>query len=124
MNFDNSFLGTRIKNIIQGKQKNSKIVHALLGMLFCILISISSFVYTIIRDCTIQVSGINNYGETYGGFNGTDPDLTCAKNDKGTIGYVRMTDMEWYPLDGEKKIKKVPMYQRDGRTIIGYFKLE
>lgn len=61
---------------------------------------------------------VNEWGETYGrGDLPVVPDLVLAIGDEGTEGYVR--DSELQGGRGE-----LPLYENDGRTIIGTFTLQ
>lgn len=76
---------------------------------------------------------VNEYGETFGPGNlETIPDLVLAIGDDGvTEGYVRDSEL-LPPLTGTpaqragytEPARQVPLYQSDGRTVIGTFTLQ
>lgn len=83
------------------------------------------------------ISGINDAGESYGiGSsleNNNDPDLILAEATNGLTGYVRATDLEGGdpPSSPEEAVKssytpdrQIPVYESDGKTVIGYFVVE
>jgi beta-lactamase regulating signal transducer with metallopeptidase domain len=77
---------------------------------------------------------VNEYGETYGSdayadIIGEEPDLIAATGIDGTDGYVRSSDMDSNPRTPEEAVAQnkpgaimIPLYDKDGRTIIGQFK--
>lgn len=80
---------------------------------------------------------INENGETYGSSSyaislETEPDLISAIGVDGTLGYVRKTDLNGempnnpeQALAGmrqrEGKVRQIPLYDVDGKTVIGAF---
>lgn len=85
-----------------------------------------------------KVYQINKYGQTYGSSlyavsAETEPDLIIAKGIDGTIGYVYSADLYGKePKNPEEaiimqklnkdKIRTIPLYASDGKTVIGEFK--
>ncbi|KXG74030.1 Regulatory protein BlaR1 [Fervidicola ferrireducens] len=80
---------------------------------------------------------VNEYGETYGPaiyaeVLGEEPDLIAAEGIDGTLGYVRSSDLNSpEPRTPEEAValnklgaKLIPLYDKDGRTVIGQFKME
>lgn len=80
---------------------------------------------------------INKNGETYGlGISaitlGKEPDLIAAYGIDGTLGYVRSADFELEnPTTPEEaktnqnnRTRYIPLYDKDGETTIGSFKIE
>lgn len=80
----------------------------------------------------------NESGETYGSaLNAispeTEPDLIKAYGTDGTIGYVRSTDLKGIKpktpkealaqQEKENKDKEIPLYDKDGKKVIGKFKI-
>lgn len=79
----------------------------------------------------------NEYGETYGSAlyatsPETEPNLVLAIGEGGAVGYVRATDLNGpMPKTPEEalqqmmsnagKQRRIPMYDIDGRTVIGVF---
>nr|WP_281054652.1 M56 family metallopeptidase [Thermosediminibacter oceani] len=79
---------------------------------------------------------VNEYGETYGPaiyaeFLGEEPDLIAAIGIDGTFGYVRSSDLKTPdPRTPEEAVAQnklgarlIPLYDKDGRTVIGQFKV-
>ncbi|ADL07111.1 M56 family metallopeptidase [Thermosediminibacter oceani] len=79
---------------------------------------------------------VNEYGETYGPaiyaeVLGEEPDLIAAIGIDGTFGYVRSSDLNPPdPRTPEEAVaqnnlgdKLIPLYDKDGRTVIGQFKI-
>lgn len=79
---------------------------------------------------------INEYGETYGSaiyaeILGKEPDLIAAIGIDGTYGYVRSSDLTPpAPRTPEEAVaqnnvgdKLIPLYDKDGRTVIGQFRI-
>ncbi|MBS42714.1 MAG: hypothetical protein CMH83_06020 [Nocardioides sp.] len=80
---------------------------------------------------------VNEFGETYGSAEESkvDPDLVRAIATNGTVGYVRASDLNGpEPLSPEEAVqmtldaqkagaRMIPVYERDGRTVIGEFKV-
>ncbi|ABR50166.1 hypothetical protein Amet_4084 [Alkaliphilus metalliredigens QYMF] len=85
---------------------------------------------------------VNSNGETYGsGLQeatlGVAPDLIKARGSNGALGYVRSKDLEPEAANNpeeaikkqkekqkNKDTKKIPLYEVDGKTVIGEFVLE
>lgn len=83
---------------------------------------------------------VNQNGQTYGSLMdvntpGQEPDLVKAVGVDGTLGYVKFVDMQGkLPKNPEEAIaiqnsrlkegpKTIPLYDVDGKTIIGKFKI-
>lgn len=83
---------------------------------------------------------VNQNGQTYGSLMdvntpGQEPDLVKAVGVDGTLGYVKFVDMQGkLPKNPEEAIamqnnrlkegpKTIPLYDVDGKTIIGEFKI-
>ncbi|MCR4430337.1 MAG: hypothetical protein NUV45_04870 [Tepidanaerobacteraceae bacterium] len=80
---------------------------------------------------------VNEYGETYGSdayadIIGEEPDLVAATGIDGTHGYVRSSDLDPFPSPRtpEEAVAQnnlgdrlIPLYDKDGRTIIGQFRI-
>jgi hypothetical protein len=80
---------------------------------------------------------VNEYGETYGSdayadIVGKRPDLIAAIGIDGTHGYVRFSDLEPFPpprtpeeavAQNNPGVRIIPLYDKDGRTVIGQFKI-
>ena len=79
---------------------------------------------------------INDNGQSYGPNMGNvtiklgEPDLMLTKGENGTIGYVNKEDLngpqpktpeEAVRLTNEAKPREIPLYDVDGKTIIGKF---
>ena len=66
---------------------------------------------------------VNDYGETYGPDKGnlSQPDLLLAVNDDGQQGYIRPSELIILP--GEAPLTSVPMYDSNGKKIVGYFSI-
>ncbi|WP_422446435.1 peptidase [Thermoanaerobacterium sp. DL9XJH110] len=88
------------------------------------------------RDISNYRYQVNEYGETYGSnayadILGEEPDLVAAIGIDGTHGYVRSSDLDSpSPRTPEEAIaqnnlgdKLIPLYDKDGRTVIGQFKI-
>lgn len=86
------------------------------------------------------VFSVNQNGQTYGSLMdvntpGQEPDLVKAVGVDGTLGYVKFVDMQGkLPKNPEEAIamqnsrlkegpKTIPLYDVDGKTIIGKFKI-
>ncbi len=80
----------------------------------------------------------NASGETYGSLlyatsPETEPDLVKAMGVDGTVGYVRITDLNGpQPKTPEEAIAlseavsgpyTIPLYQKDGKTVIGKYEI-
>jgi len=65
----------------------------------------------------------NAEGETYGsaGVRGTVPDLLAARTDDGSLGFVRVSELELAlnVATSTKKEGAVEVYQSDGATVVG-----
>lgn len=80
----------------------------------------------------------NASGETYGSSldakeNEKEPDLIRAEGEDGTIGYVRLSELEGpapknpqeaLALQAQKTDRYVNLYESDGKTVIGRFKID
>jgi hypothetical protein len=80
---------------------------------------------------------VNKYGETYGPsiyaeILGEEPDLIAATGIDGTHGYVRFSDLEPFPpprtpeeavAQNNPGVRMIPLYDKDGRTVIGQFEV-
>jgi beta-lactamase regulating signal transducer with metallopeptidase domain len=80
---------------------------------------------------------VNEYGETYGSnayadIVGEEPDLVAAIGIDGTHGYVRSSDLDPFPSPRtpEEAVAQnnlgdrlIPLYEKDGRTVIGQFRI-
>ncbi|WP_422446433.1 M56 family metallopeptidase [Thermoanaerobacterium sp. DL9XJH110] len=80
---------------------------------------------------------VNEYGETYGSNEyadivGEEPDLVAAIGIDGTHGYVRFSDLEPFPpprtpeeavAQNNPGVRIIPLYDKDGRTVIGQFQV-
>jgi len=66
---------------------------------------------------------VNAAGETYGsaGVRGTVPDLLAARTDDGSLGFVRVSELELAlsVAASTKKEGAVDVYQSDGATVVG-----
>ena len=85
--------------------------------------------------------GVNQNGETYGSgadntFGDRGPDLILAKGVDGTDGYIKLKDLNKdQPNNPQEAVvymekmknsapKNVPLYDVDGKTVIGKFKID
>jgi hypothetical protein len=84
---------------------------------------------------------VNKNGETYGSNSevtvaGQEPDLILAKGVDGTDGYIKLIDLNKdQPKNPEEAVaymekmknsppKNIPLYDVDGETVIGEFKID
>lgn len=64
----------------------------------------------------------NANGETYGVNDGVNiPDLVHVSLDDGTQGYIRQKEVDAVEAQGDSRKFEVPVYQSDGKTVIGTF---
>ncbi|WP_206812374.1 hypothetical protein [Paradesulfitobacterium ferrireducens] len=99
--------------------------------------------YTLSNQSTTPtpVYPTNDNGQTYGSARdatslATEPDLIRARGQDGTEGYVRSTDLhgimpktpeEALALQSNRKpgsFEEIPLYDVDGKTVIGSFKIQ
>ena len=79
---------------------------------------------------------VNASGQTFGRGDGeVDPDLIRAQGTNGEVGYVLKTDLlgpelsspeevaEWLREFPQDRPRDIPLYESDGRTVIGTFTL-
>lgn len=124
----------------------------LLGSMLLVLIAIAGIVFwngengkpTALANKVQQekksVYEVNKYGETYGAYiEGTDeePDLIPAIATNGKSGYIKQKDVDEkaggnvnspeeameYEKETKDKVIKIPVYNKDGDLVIGYFEL-
>ena len=80
--------------------------------------------------------GVNQNGETYGLDDDQRPDLILATGVDGTDGYIKLKDLNKdQPNNPEEAVaymekiknsapKNIPLYDVDGKTVIGEFKID
>lgn len=100
--------------------------------------SVKSIIHVICSSCKTSYE-VNETGETYGAsgnaaIDSVDPDLILAEGVDGTLGYVRSIDLNNVARTPNAAVAKqialansvisIPLYEKDGQTVIGSFELE
>jgi hypothetical protein len=95
----------------------------------------------IVQEMSSPKFEVNKNGETYGSIKditvaGQEPTLIHAEGIDGTVGYVRFIDLNGpQPKNPEEAVaymekmknsapKNIPLYDVDGKTVIGEFKID
>lgn len=108
------------------------------SLIIIILLLVLAFASFLILKKPLNSDGlypVNEYGQTYGKdnseINKEPPDLIEAIGVDGTIGYIFNTDLnpdistpeEAIEKLGDRTVRAIPLYEKDGRTIIGQFEI-